>query len=105
MGDKLINLIEKLDDIKRSDLLSNSFKALIFENISLHQFYDLMYVIERIKLHTIWDFILLLKRGVDNLAQEQKDHFFNCGLLRTRERHTYGIQVRSATLWWQGYQN
>ncbi len=81
MGEKLLHYLDRFEDIEKSILLSNAFKAYINSLISQSEFFDLSYAIDKFKIHYSWNFLFQCK-GLLNLSSElEREHYVSCGLL------------------------
>lgn len=75
-GEKLVVLIDKLDDINKSKLIAKAFRLYLNEKIDKNTFFDLCYSIQAIKYHYLKE-LYLFSIGYP-LTNYLKKHFDLC---------------------------
>lgn len=82
LGEKLINLLDKIDSNKKATMAGKVFNLFLLEEISYIEFSDLLYAIENFKLHYQDDFVdTYLSINMNYTCREEVlEHFFICGL-------------------------
>lgn len=79
IGQKLIFLIDRIDNETKVDLLSECFKQFMSRKINRNTFFDLSYAIEKLKSHYINDFYDIVKLKHQNKSRMIMDHLYQCG--------------------------
>lgn len=92
LGDKLIQLLDRIDEIKKAHWISFAFEDLIHGKISQNEFLDLAFTIDAIKAHlalVYYEYYI----GYFDQKGEYLNHFMTVGLLHSESlfRTSYRI--------------
>lgn len=94
LGDKLIQLLDRIDEMKKAVWAALAFKELILSNLDKNDFYDLIYSIDNIKAHLAVNYyeynIGYFDQRVDYL-----NHFASIGLLYNESAYRTSYSTRS----------
>ncbi|MGY5351125.1 hypothetical protein ACXGQW_00890 [Wenyingzhuangia sp. IMCC45533] len=87
-GEKLLSYIDKIDTTQKSKIMSYYYTEVLYNRITLIEYYDALEKINNFKIHYLdrfIDFSLFFK--CNPIEKHIKNHFHNCELINTKEEN------------------
>lgn len=84
VGEKLLFILDKLDDVKKAIYLAKAFKLYLDQSISYKDYLVLAYIIDKFNIAYLPELSVSFKYQIDNMPAEIYDHFLYCGILQSK---------------------